>query len=131
MLQNYVPSKSYIVKEYNIVFDDGHYNGFSFPCNEHGELLSNINEYAIANYRRCLEHPEKFVRFNKVIEQEYTVKDNAHGTCSCGNEVQLYDAYYGACQCEKCGKWYNLFGQELLQPEYWDVDPSEEDCWDY
>ena len=131
MLQNYIPVKYSKVKRYDIVFDDGYYNGFSFPCNEDGELLNDMNECAVENYKRCLEHPEKFVRFNKVIEQEYTVKDNAHGTCSCGNEVQLYDVYYGACQCDKCGKWYNLFGQELLSPEHWERDPSEEEYWDY
>ena len=58
--------------------------------------------------------------FNKIIEYEHSIRDNAHGTCECGNEVELYDEYYGACQCEKCGKWYNLFGQELNPPTYWE-----------
>jgi hypothetical protein len=26
----------------------------------------------------------------------------------------------GACQCENCGQWYNIFGQELIDPEYWE-----------
>lgn len=28
----------------------------------------------------------------------------------------------GACQCPKCGKWYNIFGQALLDPEFWEDD---------
>ena len=36
--------------------------------------------------------------------------------------VYLYDRYRAACQCPKCGRWYNLFGQELLPPEMWEED---------
>jgi hypothetical protein len=25
-------------------------------------------------------------------------------------------------RCEKCGQWYNLFGQALVDPEYWEDD---------
>lgn len=122
MLKNYIPANYHTVTEYELVFDDGRYNGYGFPCDANGKLLDEINEAAVENYKYCLAHPEKFVRFNKVIEQEYRVKDNAHGICSCGNEVELYDLYYGACQCEKCGKWYNLFGQELMPPENWEEE---------
>lgn len=122
MLKNYTPSQRRTEVSYELVFDDGRYNGFCFPCNENGKLLDTKNEAAMSNYKWCLEHPEKFDRFNKVIKQEYTVRDNAHGTCSCGHEVELYNSYDGACQCEKCGKWYNLFGQELLPPTSWEED---------
>lgn len=122
MLKNYVHAQYYTEVRYEVVFDDGRYNGYGFPCDANGKLLDKINEAAVENYKYCLAHPEKFVRFNKVIEQEYRVKDNAHGICSCGNGVELYDLYYGACQCEKCGKWYNLFGQELMPPENWEEE---------
>ena len=133
MLRNYVPSEYHTVVEYELVFDDGHNNGFGFPCDATGKLLQREEENpcAHANMRRCLENPEKFVRFNKIIKYERSVRDNAHGTCVCGNEVELWDSYLGACQCEKCGRWYNLFGQELLPPENWEEDPSEEGYWDY
>lgn len=121
MLKNYIPSEYRTITTYKLVFDDGHNNGFSFPCTANGKLLysEEENPAAYENLRYCFDHPEKFVRFNKIIKYEYSIRDNAHGTCECGNEVELYDEYYGACQCEKCGKWYNLFGQELLPPECW------------
>ena len=125
MLKNYIPASHHTVTEYELVFDDGVFNGYGFPCDANGKLLQSEKENPIAheNMRRCLEHPERFVRFNKILKHERRVRDNAHGTCSCGNEVELWDQYMGACQCEKCGRWYNLFGQELVAPEYW-----EEDC---
>ena len=131
MLKNYVPVQYYEKIEYEVVFDDGCYNGFGFPCDEDGNLPEDLNDAAKENYKYCMDHPEKFERYNKVIARKYRVRDDAHGTCSCGHEVQLYDAYYGACQCDKCGKWYNLFGQELLPPENWEHDPSEEEYWDW
>ena len=45
----------------------------------------------------------------------------ALGLCSCGKEVVLESDYNGAVQCE-CGKWYNVFGQELIDPKYWEDD---------
>lgn len=128
MLQNYTSPKYYTFTEYELVFDDGHYNGFRFPCDADGKLLQSEEENpaAHANLRRCLEHPEKFERFNKILKHELRVKDNAHGTCDCGNEVELWYSYLGACQCKECGKWYNLFGQELLPPEHWEDNLSDE-----
>jgi hypothetical protein len=131
MIKNYVPAECRTETRYDIVFDDGYGNGWCFPCDANGEFLDKTNECAYANYLEALKHPEKYVRYNKIVSQKYTVKDNAHGTCICGNEVELYDSYYGACQCEKCGRWYNIFGQELLPPDQWEHDPSEEEYWDY
>ena len=65
------------------------------------------------------------VRFDLFIDY----KEPAHGTCICGEEVSLWDQYYGACECPKCGRWYNLFGQELVAPEHWETDPAEEEYW--
>lgn len=123
MLKDYKPSFTEIITEYNLVFDDGHYNGFSFPCDENGKLpenMKNENPAAFTNYEECLKHPERFSRFNKVIEDERSVRNCASGICSCGEHIYLYNQYYGACQCPGCGKWYNLFGQELIPPAEWD-----------
>lgn len=124
MLHNYVPSKYYTAVDYELVFDDGYNNGYSFPCDENGNLLQSEEENpaAHANMRWCLEHPEKFERFNKIIKYTRQVKDNTHGTCICGHEVELWNQYMGACQCPECGRWYNLFGQELVPPEHWEED---------
>lgn len=123
MLKNYV-SEVEEIREYSIEFTypDGN-SGFSFPCDNHGELLQ---EYK--NYTWCMDHPELFGEFNEFHVRVRYIR-RKHGTCSCGHEVDLWDQYYGACQCEQCGKWYNLFGQELLPPDQWEEDPSEEEYW--
>lgn len=94
-------------------------------CDKDGNLLEGEeqNQAAYKNYSYCIEHPERFVRFNKVVPQKFRVLDNAHGTCSCGAEIELYNQYLGACECPKCGQWYNLFGQEITNPVYWDEEP--------
>lgn len=127
MLQNYVPRKYYTVTSYEVVFDDGVFNGYGFPCDENGKIFDDASDAAKENYKWCLEHPEKFVRFNEILKHKRRTYDEAHGTCRCGNEVELYDQYQGACECDKCGKWYNLFGQELLPPEEWEPEEWE---WD-
>lgn len=111
---------------YELVFDDGRNNGFSFPCDEAGTPAKGLMQAAIDNLEYAKAHPEKFVRYNKVVKCKNTYIEPAHGTCSCGREVYLIDEYYGACSCD-CGKWYNLYGQELTPPEFWENDPCEDE----
>lgn len=122
MLKNYTPAEYRTVTEYELVFDDGRNNGFGFPCDREGRLLQSAEENPAAheNLMFCLAHPEKFERFNKVVKQKWQARENAHGTCSCGEEMELWDQHLGACQCPRCGRWYNLFGQELVPPEHWE-----------
>ena len=44
------------------------------------------------------------------------------GLCKCGQEVLLMDTYMGATDCPNCGQWYNVFGQELKDPDEWGLD---------
>lgn len=125
MIKNFTPATYENIIEYDLVFDDGHHNGFAFPCDENGKLLPSVPTEAVKNYHFCLDNPDRFVRFNKVVKTEHRARNNARGVCSCGNEVELFDMYYGACQCDKCGQWYNLFGQTLLPPEQWEDNPEE------
>lgn len=129
MLKNLVPSEYKTYVEYELCFDDGENNGFGFPCDAQGNVDPNLMDAAKQNLAYCMANPEKFERWNKVVKYTRRVREPGHGTCSCGREVYLYDEYYGSCQCE-CGKWYNLFGQELLPPEQWEDDPSVSDAWD-
>ncbi len=126
MISNYTPSTFETSVEYNLVFDDGHHNGFGFPCDDKGQIFKDLSPEAYANYNFCLEHPERFSRFNKVVKSEYRVKVPAFGTCHCGAKVELVNMYHGACQCEKCGQWYNLSGQELLPPEEWQEELEDD-----
>lgn len=125
MLKNYVPSKIEHLVEYELCFDDGHNNGYGFPCDASGNLLNEEQRETVA---WLLERPQMFSRFNEVVRFERKYREPARGTCICGRELTLYDEYYGACSCE-CGRWYNLFGQELLPPEQWEMEPYEEEYW--
>lgn len=117
-MENYRPSRWVEKTEKELVFDDEYGNGFCFPCADDGEPI--LNECSRKNYEFALAHREKFVRYNEVVEEKWRYKENAKGTCQCGNEIELYDEYMGACECPHCGQWYNLFGQRLNPPEYWE-----------
>ena len=120
MIKNYTPSEWKTNTEYNLCFDDGHHNGFAFPCTEAGEPI--LNDCNRSNYEFCVANPERFVRYNKVVKYSWRYRQNAHGTCYCGEEIELYDQYLGACQCEKCGQWWNMSGQALVPPSEWEED---------
>lgn len=129
MLKNITKGAVERVCVYSLEFTDLEGNGYSFPCDEDGKL-EELSEAAQANLKRCLEHPDQFEAFNELVERRYDYVKPATGTCSCGSEVVLVDQYYGACQCTACGRWYNLFGQELRDPEHWLEDPCETDPWE-
>jgi predicted RNA-binding Zn-ribbon protein involved in translation (DUF1610 family) len=48
--------------------------------------------------------------------------ENAKALCSCGETIELYDQYLGACDCPNCGQWYSMSGQALIKPQYWEED---------
>lgn len=120
MIRDYRPAKYIAVTDYELTFDDGNNNGYSFPCDESGHLLPKMADTAVQNYNWCMAHPERFVRWNRVISFHRRLRKNATGCCSCGEVIELYDACNGACECPNCGQWYNLFGQELLPPDEWE-----------
>ena len=121
MIQNYVPSEWKTDTYYRAEFFVDRSGGLSFPCDENGKILDSLNPYAKKNYEDAMQHPEKYPYcFNAVTKYEQDYKEPAHGTCSCGEEIELVNEYMGACQCPKCGQWYNLFGQELLPPAKWE-----------
>lgn len=101
--------------------------GFTFSVDENGKLLP-TNEAATENYRLCLSGQMGKERGFKIIDDGVrkitnTYTTNRIGLCTCGEEVELYDQYLAACECPKCGQWYNLSGQELKNPEHWgDLD---------
>lgn len=94
--------------------------GFMFPALENGEPdFDRMSPEAKANYESCLTD-------DRLNGPEFTVNKRTYihpaiGKCSCGREVILDCDYLGAVSCE-CGKWYNLFGQSLVDPKYWHDD---------
>lgn len=120
MISNYVERKrekeEYFRRDFQAI---GEPNGcgFSFECDADGNPTSE-NEGQKENFKYAIAYPEKFKDLGAVHHvHEYTVP--AHGTCDCGEIVYLTDQYLGACECPGCGRWYNLFGEELLPPEEW------------
>lgn len=105
--------------EYRIEFTDKDGCGFSFEADERGNVILQ-NECQRANYEAAMAHPEMYDRFNKFTVRKRTYIEPAIGRCRCGGRVELESRYYGACQCERCGQWYNVFGQELMPPEHWE-----------
>ena len=123
MLKNIVNASYKMNVEYKLEFLDDHGSGASFPCDKLGNLLKDkMPDEALTNYEYCINHPEHFTTFNEVNRYAYRYKELAHGTCLCGHEVYLHNQYMGACQCEVCGRWYNLFGESLLPPDQWEED---------
>lgn len=94
--------------------------GFVFPALFNGEPdFAIMCKEAMENYKRCLTD-------NHLTEPEFKVEKSTYinpavGECSCGREIVLESNYYGAVRCE-CGRWYNLFGQELKDPKHWEED---------
>lgn len=119
MLKNYIPSEHKIESKYRLVFDDGYGNGYYFYCDKDGNPNFD-NDAQRKNYEHCMKHPKSFVRFNKIVKETYSYVEPAQAECECGAKFSLVSGYMGACQCPECGKWYNLFGQELQAPQYWD-----------
>ena len=128
MLTNYTPSKIETLIEYELMFDYGNGSGFGFPCDEYGHV-GNLNPDAAKNLAYCMNNPQEFCRWNELVAIKREYKVPANGWCKCGELVMLENDYYGAYQCPNCGRWYNLFGQEILPPDKWDIDPSDEESY--
>lgn len=81
------------------------------------------------NYQMCLQKYGE----GEFTKDEWDYWDPAEAKCSCGKTIELFDQYRGACECPRCGQWYNLFGQSLVDPKYWEEDDDEyagrDDCY--
>lgn len=108
---------------WTVDFDDGYGNGFTFPANENGTVaIDKMADCAVDNYNWCLQHPERFERFNKLLKHKYSYMQPALARCICGEEFELVDRYMGSCECPNCRRIFNLYGQELKPYEYWEDD---------
>lgn len=120
MLKNITPRKPVEIVDRAIEFTDFDGCGYTFDCDENGNPKFACDA-AKKNYEYAMAHPEEFpCEFNKFVTRKRTFIEPGYGTCHCGALVTLINEYMGACQCPKCGQWYNLFGQELIDPKYWE-----------
>lgn len=97
--------------------------GYNFPCDKYGNLDETDEYYDtwIKSYKKCIENPNKY-EDRGIIKETWQYIDNAKALCSCGKRIDLWDQYQGACECPNCNQWYNLFGQALIDPEYWEEE---------
>ena len=120
MIKDFKRGEVVTVTDYEIMFDDGHYNGFGFPCDKDGNpKIREDNDVAWENYEYCKANLDKFVRKGVVVPETWSYREPNTGTCECGKRIELENQYLGACECPNCGLWYNMFGQELNPPETW------------
>lgn len=113
--------------EYTYNFDIDNDGGYAFPCTEAGKILMDeIGEEALKNLLWCFSNLDKFICKPYVKKYSWSYYEPALAQCTCGQKFELEDEYMGACQCPKCGAWYNLFGQRLLDPEFWEGEDIDE-----
>lgn len=94
--------------------------GFSFPALPNGQPdYKAMPIEAKRNYERCLSDDR--LTGPEFTKNERTYMNPAVGKCVCGREVELVSDYAGATRCD-CGRWYNVFGQELRDPKYWEEE---------
>lgn len=108
--------------DYHIEFSykDDPNAGFCFPALKNGDPdFKNMPEEAILNYNSCLNDDR--LDGPEFTRNKRTYMSPAVGKCICGREVILDCGHGSAVQCE-CGRWYNLFGQSLRDPKYWEED---------
>ena len=122
MLKNYVPSHVEEVVSWQLNFLADRNWGFSFGCDSFGRVdMEKLSPEARENYVLAMTHPERFpYAWNEVEKIVQHDRIPARGTCVCGKRIDLVNQYMGACECSGCGRWYNLFGQRLKHPRYWE-----------
>lgn len=124
MLKNIKRRESKAIFEHELVFDDGHGNGFAFTCDADGKPMQ-LRDHAMKNLAWCMMNPDKFVRYNKLMKSKRVEIQPAHGECTCGNRVTLEGEHCGVFQCGKCGKWYSVCGQEITPPDLGETRSNE------
>ena len=100
----------------------GHgFSGFSFPCNEEGEVnRGDMCGAALDNLDACLSGKKDVVP-DGVERREHTWREPAVGLCDCGQEVELGN-FTNTCEC---GRDYNSGGQLLAPRENWGSETGE------
>ena len=113
--------RTVLLEDYYIDFDYGDGSGFRFPATLSGNLCEwDMTEEAKRNYEWCMFHKELFEVWNEFHTNRRHYTEPAIGECICGQQVVLEDQYMGACECPKCHRWYNIYGQSLVNPMYWE-----------
>ena len=121
------------VKSYLLTYEDDQGDGYAFPCNEEGHILWDdvySPETTRMSLAYCKAHQDRWTgRCGEVVTVVYRIR---YGICpACGRRVYFGGSGWASSsrvECD-CGKWYNLFGEEIIPPKYWEEAPLE-DYWE-
>ena len=109
-----VTTKEWDEPIFRLIYDDGHCDGYAFPVDAEGNLLSD-NPAMLENLSHCKTHPELFLRAG-IIEEDVRHHVERFGICPyCGAQVDPSLSAFSEHACD-CGHWFNPDGQELLPP---------------
>lgn len=98
--------------------------GYTFDCDESGQVLPFENDAAEANYKECLSGSINGRAVGKPYVQKYHRRhyDPPVGVCDdCGRHVTL-GGFTNTCEC---GADYNSAGQRLAARSQWGWDTGE------
>jgi hypothetical protein len=104
-------------------FNDSPGCGFSFPCDEKGEISISKHQRGRDNLAACLTGKVngKPVTDDGIETYRTRWKDYALGLCDCGCEVEL-SGFTNTCDC---GRDYNMSGQLLAPRSQWGEETGE------
>ncbi len=94
-------------------------SGYSFPCDKEGNL-KNLRPEAESNYQMCLVSDD--LVDDGIRPYTHSWIEPAIARCECSHKIQL-ESFTNT--CEKCGRDYNLSGQNLAPRSQWGWDTGE------
>ena len=112
-----------IIWNYTRDFLDASGGGFSFDCNEDGEIdFSKLTECGLANYQACVNGSFPSYKDKGVTEFTRRYRHPAVIRCSCGTEVTLGNFTN---TCGSCYADYNNSGSQLVDRKLWGEETNE------
>jgi hypothetical protein len=97
-------------------------SGFSFPCDEQGNLTKVLHPEGHRNYVNCVSGVYDVVDHG-VVAEPWSRWEPAIIRCVCGSPVVLYDAWLET--CPSCQRDYNGAGQLLAPRSQWGEETGE------
>lgn len=106
--------------EYRRCFEwKGKSGGFSFPCDQYGNILPGLAPSGDENIRCCRDGTYD-VHDMGVVTYRNSYVQPAIGLCACGHELELVGDERGYGIDCVCGRIYNSAGQELAPRNQWE-----------
>jgi hypothetical protein len=126
MLKNIKRGEYSNVEKWSLDYHWSHnrWAGFSFDCDSQGKVAEPSE-----NLISCQDGTFDVV-FEGIKDRSYQVFEPDAGTCDCGRTVYLEGDFGHGIDC-KCGRIYNLSGQELAPRSQWEENWNEESTVSY